>query len=145
MTLQQQKELIKLISQYNQTEKETIKANLKKYMDESGYKLPYIAEQTGASLQTIYQIRKVFNSYKVDFIMALNMCNVLNIPITELLHPIYLNQPEQETKWDITSKENYIRDFNSISITEVCKRYEIVERTAQEYYRLFSLDLAKLL
>jgi len=143
MDILQQKQLIHLISQYNSTDKDIIKANIKRFIDASGLKNQYIAEQSKLSIQTIYQIRKVYNSYKVDFIPALLISDILNINITELIQPMQLEQPEQDTKWTITAKENYIKDFNKMSITEVCKKYSITDKTAKEYYRVFSLEKVK--
>jgi transcriptional regulator with XRE-family HTH domain len=143
MDIQQQKQLISLINDYNSIDKDIVKANLKAFMDASGLKNQYIAEQSKLSIQTIYQIRKVFNSYKVDFIPALIIADILNITITDLIQPITLVQPEQETKWTITAKQNYIKDFNKMTITEVCKKYCVTDKTAKEYYRVFSIDLVK--
>jgi hypothetical protein len=61
------------------------------------------------------------------------------------MQPIELEQPEQDTKWNITAKAQYIKDFNKLPITEVCKKYSITDKTAKEYYRIFSIDLVKTL
>lgn len=143
MTITEQKQLIELINKYNQIDKDIIKSNLKNYIDASGYKLQYIADQAGLSIQTIYQIRKVYNSYKVGFVVALYLANVLNITIIDLMQEIEIEKPEQETKWTITAKENYIKDFGKMDITELCNKYGITDKTAKEYYRVFSLDITE--
>jgi transcriptional regulator with XRE-family HTH domain len=145
MDILQQKQLIQIINQYNSIDKDIIKANLKRFMDASGLKNQYIAEQSKLSIQTIYQIRKVYNSYKVDFIPALLIADILNISITELMQPTEIKQPEQDTKWTITAKQDYVSDFNKMPITEVCEKYSVTDKTAKEYYRVFSLELVKLL
>jgi DNA-binding XRE family transcriptional regulator len=84
MNLAAQKELITAYKQYNDTDKSIIKANLTRYIDKSGYKLQYIADQTGIALQTIYQIRKADTSYKPDYIISMLICDVLGISITAI-------------------------------------------------------------
>ena len=58
MDLQQQKEFIRIYKQYQDTDKNTIKANLKSYMDKSELIIMEIAEQTEIPLSTIYQLNK---------------------------------------------------------------------------------------
>jgi DNA-binding XRE family transcriptional regulator len=85
MDLEQQKEVINLLKQYNSTSKDTIKSNLKYYIDSSGLKLQFISDQTGITIHTIYQIRKTNVIYKPDFITALLICDCIKIPITAIL------------------------------------------------------------
>ena len=86
--LQQQKEFLKLLQEYNSTDKALIKANLKNYMDESGHKLKDIARHTGIAAQSIYQLRKPYAEYCPEFIPAMILCDYLQIPITALLQPL---------------------------------------------------------
>jgi len=138
MDLQQQKEFIRIYKQYQDTDKNTIKANLKTYMDESKLMIMEIAEQTKIPLSTIYQLRKHSSSYKPEFMTVLIICDLLKISITATMQPISnLSIPEPKTKWDMTAKQEYIYDYNNLTIEEVCKKYNITQRTAQEYFRSF--------
>ena len=138
MDLQQQKEFIWIYKQYQVTDKNTIKANLKAYMDKSELMIMQIAEQTEIPLSTIYQLRKHSSSYKPEFMTALIICDLLKIPITAIIQPIQgLSIPDPKTKWDMTAKQEYIYDYNNLPIEELCKKYNITQRTAAEYFRSF--------
>ena len=138
MNLQQQKEFIRVYKQYQDTDKNTIKVNLKTYMDKSELLIMTIAEQTEIPLSTIYQLRKHSSSYKPEFMTTLIICDLLEIPITAIIQQIpNLNIPEPKTKWDMTAKQEFIYDYNNLPIEEICKKYNITQRTAQEYNRSF--------
>ena len=138
MDIQQQKEFIRIYKQYQTTDKNIIKANLKAYMDESELMIITIAEQTEIPLSTIYQLRKHSSSYKPEFMTVLIICDLLKESITAIIQPIpNLNIPEPKTKWDMTAKQEYIYDYNNLPIEEVCKKYNITQKTAQEYFRSF--------
>ncbi|HBY21189.1 MAG TPA: hypothetical protein DEG71_09345 [Clostridiales bacterium] len=138
MDLQQQKEFIRIYKQYQDTDKNTIKANLKAYMDKSELMIMEIAEQTKIPLSTIYQLRKHSSSYKPEFMTVLIICDLLKIPITAIIQPIpNLSIPEPKTKWDMAAKQEFVYDYNNLPIEEICKKYNITQRTAQEYFRSF--------
>lgn len=142
MNLQQQKEVLTLYQQYQATNKDTIKANLKAYMDRAELKPATITEQTGIPTATIYQLRKHNNNYKPDFITALTLCNLLELPITAVMEQVTgLTIPKPKTKWNITAKKEFITDYKTLEVTELCKKYNIAPRTAQEYNRVFMGDL----
>jgi len=138
MDLQQQKEFIRVYKQYQDTDRNIIKANLKRYMDKSELMIMEIAEQTEIPLSTIYQLRKHSSSYKPEFMTVLIICDLLKIAITAIIQQIpNLNIPEPKTKWDMTAKQEFIYDYNNLPIEEICKKYNITQRTAQEYNRSF--------
>ncbi len=145
MNLTQQKQLIQLVKQYQQTDKNTINTNIKKYMDKSNKKPAEIAIQTGISVHTIRQLRKTNSIYKPDFITALILCDLLQISTTALLKPIpgvEQQEPEQpQTKWVTEVKKQFVTDYNSMDISELCQKYELTPRTAQEYNKNFIRDL----
>lgn len=145
MNLQQQAELLNLYNQYQDTNKETIKTNLKYYMDQSGLKLSKLSQQTNIPIQTIYQLRKLNNPYKPDFMTALIICNALQISITAILTPIANNSQlitaPKKSKWTSKTKQEFLNDYNSLSITELCEKYSITARTAGEYNRQFTMDI----
>lgn len=145
MKLDQQKRIIELYKLYNSTDKNIIKTNLKNYIDKSDYKLPYIASGTGIALQTIYSLRKQNSTYKPDFATALILCDFLNISITAVIKPLpglpITAEPQVKTKWTITAKQKFINDYNRIDIIALCKKYNITPRTAQEYNRIFLVNL----
>lgn len=142
MDLQQQKEVLTLYQRYQATNKDTIKANLKAYMDKIKLKPATITDRTGIPVATVYQLRKHNNNYKPDFITTLTLCNLLELPITAVIEPVTdLSIPEPKTKWSITAKHNFIRDYNSLEVTALCQKYNITPRTAQEYNRVFMGDL----
>jgi len=143
MDLQQQKEFIRIYKQYQATDKDTIKANLKRYMNESDLMIMTIAEQTEIPLSTIYQLRKHSSSYKPEFMTVLIICDLLGISITEVMQPILinLNISEPKTKWDIVVKQEFIADYENMNILELCKKYQLTPRTAQEYNKNFIRDI----
>lgn len=144
MTVDTQAELLQIINRYKETDYTTIKYNLKRYMDLSTLSLTEISEHTKIKLQTLYQIRKVHVPYNVDFILAMRICDAIQITIDKLLSPVDIVKPEKLTKWSITAKQKYIQDFEKMSITKVCEVYKILQRTAHEYYRVFSIELKEL-
>jgi len=122
MDLQQQKEFIRIYKQYQDTDKNTIKANLKTYMDKSELMIMEITEQTEIPLSTIYQLRKHSSNYKPEFMTTLIICDLLEISITAIIQPIQgLSIPEPKTKWDMVAKQEYIYDYNNLPIEEICK------------------------
>ena len=142
MNLEQQKEILSLYNQYQDTNRDTIKANIKQYMDQSNIKPAILSQLTAIPLQTIYQIRKLNNPYKPDFMTVLIICNALEITITAVLAPLPgLLITEHKTKWTSDKKQQFIIDYNSLPITELCKKYSITERTAGEYHRQFTIDV----
>ena len=143
MDLQQQKEFIRIYKKYQVTDKNVIKANLKKYMDESRVLIMTIAEQTEIPLSTIYQLRKHSSPYRPEFMTVLIICDLLRISITEVIQPISINLsiPEPKTKWDMTAKQEFMADYDNMSILELCKKYQLTPRTAQEYNKNFIRDI----
>lgn len=87
LTLQEQKQIIELINCYNSTDKQLIQRRLIKYIDESGYKNKALADFIGVSEHTIYSWRKTTLDKVItpSFEMALKLCDVLNLSITELI------------------------------------------------------------
>ena len=143
MELQQQKEFINLYNQYQDTDRDTIKANIKQYMDQANVKPVILSKLTNIPIQTIYQLRKFNAPYKPDFITALTICNALEISITAVLLPLQGQTitAKKKTKWTSLNKQQFINDYNSLPITELCKKYSITERTAGEYNRQFTIDV----
>ena len=142
MDLQQQKEFIQLYKQYQATDKNTIKVNLKAYMDKSKLMVMTIAESIKIPLSTLYQLRRHNNSYRPDFMTTLIICDLLEISITEVMQPIQeLNIPEPKTKWDMTTKQEFMVDYSNMNIDDVCNKYSITIRTAQEYNKNFIRDI----
>ena len=144
MDLAQQKELINLYKQYQDTDRTTIKINLKTYMDNSSLKPSDIAAYTKIPIQTIYQMRKLGSTYKPDFITCLIICDMLNISITAAIQPLTGNliiPVQKPVKWNQQVKEEFVRDYNNLEVTEICKKYNITPRTAQEYNKNFMRDL----
>ena len=144
MDLTQQKELISLYKRYQDTDRNTIKANLKAYTDRTELKPLDIAKHTGIPIQTIYQMRKLGSIYKPDFITCLIICDMLNISITAAIQPLTGNliiPVQKPVKWNQQVKEEFVRDYNNLEVTEICKKYNITPRTAQEYNKNFMRDL----
>lgn len=143
MNLEQQKEIIKLYYKYQTIDKDTIKTNLKNYMDDSKVKPSQMTEQTGIPIQTIYQLRKHNNNYKPDFIVSLIICNFLNTSITEVMKPIreVLEIPEPRTKWTEDAKRDFINDCRKMDITKLCDKYKLTERTVAEYFKNFVREI----
>lgn len=79
-----QKELEKIIEQYNNTDQSTIKENVAKFIDESPYKNQYIADAIGVDIQSIYAWRSQKKT-GISFESAIKLCNVLEISIIELM------------------------------------------------------------
>lgn len=91
MNLQQQKDIITLYNQYNNTLKHNravIKSNLKHYMDNSQHKINELAQLTGIAVHSLYQMRKDYTHYCPEFIPALILCDCLEISIIEILKPL---------------------------------------------------------
>ena len=147
MNLQQQKELINLYNQYQETTKETIKASIKHYMDIKHINPLTLSDQTNISIHTIKQIRKSHAIYKPDFITCIILCDALEISITELLQTIPgLQLPETKrtkTKWKESVKKQFIKDYNRLNITTLCSKYNLTPRTAQEYFKNFKNDITE--
>jgi len=148
MELQQQKEFINLYNQYQDTDRDTIKANIKQYMDQSSLKPSKLSQLTNIPIQTIYQLRKLNSPYKPDFMTTLIICDVLQISITVILIPIEYNSRQsittrKKSKWTSKTKQQFLNDYNSLHITELCKKYSITERTAGEYNRQFTIDVCE--
>jgi hypothetical protein len=144
MDLAQQKELINLYKRYQDTDRNTIKANLKAYTDIAELKPFDIAEYTRIPIQTIYQMRKLGSTYKPDFITALIICDMLELSITAILKPLTSEiklKESEPTKWNQEVKQEFITDYNSMGIEDICKKYDITARTAQEYNKNFMREL----
>lgn len=144
--LDQQQQILNLYKLYSKTNKSIIKTNIKNHINKQNLKPATISNNTGIPKQTIYAITKQNSNYKPDFITALTICNYLKISITDLLQSIpglciADHQQKINTKWTITAKQEFINDYNRLSITEVCSKYNITPRTAQEYNKNFKNDL----
>ena len=81
----EQQQLEELITKYNNTDSTIIKSNIIKYIDESGHRNQYIADQIGVDIQTIYLYRQPQKKTAVSFENAVKLCNVLEISITKLM------------------------------------------------------------
>ena len=142
MTLDQQKELLKLYKQYQTTSKDIIKANIRSFMDNEDLKPSIISEWTGIPVQTIYQLRKHNNAYKPDFIITMALCDLLKVSITEVIKPIQgLSIPKSNTKWDMKAKQGFVYDYNKLEMEEICRKYNITQRTATEYNKNFAREI----
>jgi len=144
MNLAQQKEVISLYKLYQAIDRNTIKANLKIYTEKAGLKPLDIAKYTGIPVQTIYQMRKLSSVYKPDFITCLVICDLLQISIMDIIQPLTgsLILPKiKPAKWSVSNKSKFVKDYNSLDITSICKKYSITPRTAQEYQKNFIRDL----
>jgi len=107
-------------------------------MDDEDLKPSIVSEWTGIPVQTIYQLRKHNNAYKPDFITTMVLCDLLKVSITEAIKPIQgLNIPESKTKWNIKAKQEFVYDYNKLEIEELCRKYNITQRTATEYNKNF--------
>jgi len=143
MDLKQQKDILSLYNQYQDTDRDTIKVNIKQYMDQVNIKPIILSQLTNIPIQTIYQLRKFNAPYKPDFITALIICNALDISITAVLLPLQ-GQPitaQKKTKWTSDKKQEFIEDYNNLSIDKLCDKYDITIKTAVEYNRQFSVDI----
>ena len=79
--------IIKIADQYNNTDKNIIKNNIIKLINESEYNRDSkkLADNLGVSIQTIYSYRKINEGNIPDFITALKLVNELNIKINDLM------------------------------------------------------------
>lgn len=82
MTREQQQETIKQIQQYNNTNADIVKRNLKKYIEK--YKYNYVADSLGVGIQTVYAWTKEKGN-RPSFYTALLLCELLGITIDELM------------------------------------------------------------
>ena len=73
--------------QYNNTDKNIIKNNIIKLINESEYNRDSkkLADKIGVSIQTIYSYRKMNEGNIPDFVTALKLVNELNIKINDLM------------------------------------------------------------
>jgi DNA-binding XRE family transcriptional regulator len=81
------KDIIKIAEQYNNTDKNVIKNNIIKLINESEYNRDSkkLADKIGVSIQTIYSYRKMNEGNIPDFVTALKLVNELNIKINDLM------------------------------------------------------------
>ena len=79
--------IIKIGEQYNNTDKNIIKNNIIKLINESEYNRDSkkLADNLGVSIQTIYSYRKINEGNIPDFVTALKLVNELNIKIYDLM------------------------------------------------------------
>lgn len=79
--------IIKIADQYNDTDKNIIKNNIIKLINESEYNRDSkkLADKIGVSIQTIYSYRKINEGNIPDFVTALKLVNELNIKINDLM------------------------------------------------------------
>ena len=79
--------IIKIGEQYNNTDKNIIKNNIIKLINESEYNRDSkkLADNLGVSIQTIYSYRKINEGNIPDFITVLKLVNELNIKINDLM------------------------------------------------------------
>jgi len=79
--------IIKIGEQYNNTDKNIIKNNIIKLINESEYNRDSkkLADNLGVSIQTIYSYRKINEGNIPDFVTALKLVNELNIKINDLM------------------------------------------------------------
>lgn len=146
ITLEIQKELEELIEKFNNTDRDTIKMNLKEkfvlFKIRTGLNYGDVARVLGLSKVTVSKMLQLHNYYKPDFITALKVCNLLGCTIDELLKPVEVYKPPKEgNKWTLEVQKQFIKDFEEMDIIEVAEKYEISPRSAVEYYRYFSREL----
>lgn len=81
------KDIIKISEQYNNTDKNIIKNNIIKLINESEYNRDSkkLADNLGVSIQTVYSYRKINEGNIPDFVTALKLVNELNIKINDLM------------------------------------------------------------
>ena len=79
--------IIKIADQYNNTDKNIIKNNIIKLINESEYNRDSkkLADNLGVSIQTVYSYRKINEGNIPDFVTALKLVNELNIKINDLM------------------------------------------------------------
>lgn len=142
MIIEQQKELINIYEQYQNTDHKVIKTNLINVMKGKEIQPSELSQITNIPVQTLYQYRKVQVNLKPSFIDLLYICQALNIALPSILLNVDIkNHQWKNTKWTITAKQKYCMEFQKMSITEITKSYNITQRTAQEYYKMFSREL----
>ena len=80
-------DIIKISEQYNNTDKNIIKNNIIKLINESEYNRDSkkLADNLGISIQTVYSYRKINEGNIPDFVTALKLVNELNIKINDLM------------------------------------------------------------
>ena len=83
----QLQDIIKISEQYNNTDKNIIKNNIIKLINESEYNRDSkkLADNLGVSIQTVYSYRKINEGNIPDFVTALKLVNELNIKIYDLM------------------------------------------------------------
>ena len=83
----QLQDIIKISEQYNNTDKNIIKNNIIKLINESEYNRDSkkLADNLGISIQTVYSYRKINEGNIPDFVTALKLVNELNIKIYDLM------------------------------------------------------------
>jgi len=83
----QLQDIIKISEQYNNTDKNIIKNNIIKLINESEYNRDSkkLADNLGVSIQTVYSYRKINEGNIPDFVTALKLVNELNIKINDLM------------------------------------------------------------
>ena len=84
MNLKRQQEILNLHKRYN-SNRSSIKANLKQCLDNTPLKYTIIAEQTGISVRTIYQIRNIGVDYIPDMYNTMLICDALGVSITDIM------------------------------------------------------------
>ncbi|HBD93491.1 MAG TPA: hypothetical protein DC057_04900 [Spirochaetia bacterium] len=52
-----------------------------------------------------------------------------------------LSIPESKTKWDMVAKQDFVYDYNKLEIEEICRKYNITQRTATEYNKNFVREI----
>lgn len=80
-----QKELLILIEQYQDTDNHIIKSNIVKHIKQQKLKSKYIADKMGLDIQTIYLWRQPKKDTGIDFILAVKLAELLGINITDLM------------------------------------------------------------
>ena len=85
MSIQEQKELEKLITDYNSTDPTIVKQNILKYIDLSGLRIKHIADNIGVTMPCICSYRQPAKRHAIAFDIAVKLANVLNINITQLI------------------------------------------------------------
>ena len=45
----------------------------------------------------------------------------------------------------MTAKQEFVTDYENMNILELCKKYHLTPRTAQEYNKNFSRDIKKII
>jgi DNA-binding XRE family transcriptional regulator len=143
MNLEEQKKILDLIITYENTSSEIIKYNLKRYIKMSKYSAQEIATAIKISIHTIYSItKKQFTDYKKDFIVAVKICNFLEIPITSLFNNINTyNDTKYFGKYTEEVKHQFLIDYVNLTGYDFFIKYDLAKRTADEYYRRFKKEI----